>query len=74
MPEVRAVSNHLARIKGERPFPRRSDLRPEDMPPSAFPRLFLVSVEQHADGKGGTRLRFFYRLVGDRISHATGAT
>jgi hypothetical protein len=74
MPEVRAVSNHLARIKGERPFPRRSDLRPEQMPPSAFPRLFLVSVEQHPDGKGGMRLRFFYRLVGDGISHATGAT
>ncbi|HEY3146109.1 MAG TPA: hypothetical protein VGJ75_07150 [Dongiaceae bacterium] len=74
VPEVRAISQHLARIKGDRPFPRRSDLRPEELPPSAFPRLFLVSVERHPDKAGGTRLRFFYRLVGDRISHATGAT
>jgi len=74
MPEVRAVSTHLARIKGERSFPRRSDIRPEELPPSAFPRLFLVSVERQPDGKGSTRLRFFYRLFGNSISHATGAT
>ena len=74
VPEVRALSTYLARIKGDRPFPRRSDIRPEELPPSAFPRLFLVSVEHDDDGAGGTRLRFFYRLVGDRITHATGAS
>lgn len=74
VPEVRALSSYLARIKGDRPFPRRSDIHPEELPRSAFPRLFLVSVEQHPDGAGGSRTRFFYRLVGDRISHATGAT
>ena len=73
MPEVRALSAHLARIKGDKPFPCRRDIRPEELPPSAFPRLFLVSVEQAPDGAGGTRTRFFYRLIGDRISHATGA-
>ncbi len=72
--EVRVLTAHLARIKGDRPFPRRSDLLPEELPPSAFPRLFLVSVEQHPDGAGGTRMRFFYRLVGDRITHATGTS
>jgi hypothetical protein len=73
VPEVRALSAHLARIKGDRRFPRRADIRPEELPPSAFPRLFLVSVEQQPDGTGGTRTRFFYRLIGDRITHATGA-
>jgi hypothetical protein len=72
--EVRALSAYLARIKGGRPFPGRADIRPEELPPSAFPRLFLVSVEQHPDGAGGTRMRFFYRLVGDRITHATGTS
>ena len=71
--EVRAITAYLACIKGNRPFPRRSDLRPEELPPSAFPRLFLVSVEPQSDDASGTRLRFFYRLIGDRISHATGA-
>ena len=52
MPEVRALSAHLARIKGDRPFPRRVDIRPEELPPSTFPRLFLVSVEQAPDGSG----------------------
>ena len=73
MPEVRALSAHLARIKGDHPFPRRTDIRPEELPPSAFPRLFLVSVEQASDDAGDTRARFFYRLIGDRITHATGA-
>jgi hypothetical protein len=72
--EVRALSAYLARMKGDRTFPRRSDIRPEELPPSAFPRLFLVSVEQHPRQAGATRMRFFYRLVGDRISHATGAS
>ncbi|HET6161359.1 MAG TPA: hypothetical protein VFE34_23655 [Dongiaceae bacterium] len=72
--EVRALSTYLARIKGGLPFPRRSDIRPEELPPSAFPRLFLVSVESQDDGAGETRMRFFYRLVGDRITHATGTS
>jgi len=74
VPEVRALSAYLAGIKGDLPFPRRSDIRPEQLPPSAFPRLFLVSVERHDDGAGSARTRFFYRLVGDRISNATGAS
>jgi hypothetical protein len=72
--EVRALSAHLARIKGDRPFPRRSDLLPEQLPASAFPRLFLVSVEHHPDPAGQTRMRFFYRLVGDRITSAIGTS
>ena len=71
--EVRALSVHLASIKGDRPYPRRTDIRPEELPPSTFPRLFLVSVEYVADSAGGMRSRFFYRLIGDRITHATGA-
>ncbi len=73
MPEVRALSTYLARVKGDRPFPRRCDIRPEELPRSAFPRLFLVSVEQVSDEPGGTRRRFLYRLIGERIIHATGA-
>jgi len=73
VPEVRALTAHLARIKGGLPFPRRSDIRPEELPPSAFPRLFLVSVDEVPDDAGGMRTRFFYRLIGDRITHATGA-
>lgn len=72
VPEVRALTAHLARIKDGLPFPRRSDIRPEELPPSAFPRLFLVSVEEVPDADG-MRTRFFYRLIGDRITHATGA-
>ncbi|HJR20913.1 MAG TPA: hypothetical protein VJ822_04790, partial [Dongiaceae bacterium] len=73
MPEVRALSAHLACIKGDRPFPRRADIRPEELPPSVFPRLFLVSVEEAPVGDGDVRRRYFYRIIGDRITHATGA-
>jgi hypothetical protein len=73
MPEVRALSAHLACIKGDRPFPRRADIRPEELPPSVFPRLFLVSVEEAPVGAGDVRRRYFYRIIGDRITHATGA-
>ncbi|HJT12475.1 MAG TPA: hypothetical protein VJ790_07650 [Dongiaceae bacterium] len=73
MPEVRALSAHLACIKGDRPFPRRADIRPEELPPSVFPRLFLVSIEKAPVGAGDVRRRYFYRIIGDRITHATGA-
>jgi hypothetical protein len=73
MPEVRALSAHLACIKGDCLFPRRADIRPEELPPSVFPRLFLVSVEEASVGVGEVRRRYFYRIIGDRITHATGA-
>jgi len=69
---VRDLTAYLGRLRGGRAMPRRQDLRPEFLPPSAFSTLVFLNVEGDEGPPYAGPWRFRFRLVGNIIRDASG--
>lgn len=69
---VRALSAHLAALKGQARMPRPADIRPEALPRGVLPNVILVDVEGDSGPGSEGPWRFRFRLLGENIREATG--
>ncbi len=67
-PDLRRLVEHWDRLRGDRPMPERTDIRPEDLS-FILGRLMLVEVHRAAPGEPEA-LTFRFRLVGTLIEDA----
>lgn len=66
-PDLRRLFEHWERLRGDRPMPERSEIRPEDL---AFILGRLMLVEVHRASGEPEALTFRFRLVGTLIEDA----
>ncbi|MCW5730884.1 MAG: hypothetical protein KIT20_09015 [Alphaproteobacteria bacterium] len=69
---VRALSAHLARLKGDGAMPLASAILPERLPKGVLPNVILADVEGDTGPGCAGPWRIRFRLLGENIRAATG--